>query len=294
MYLPELRDTLYSALAESLADDGFRRIKKGEGKLIRKFKGGFHEISFAIAEYYPLYRIALLVQIRLDSVANITCHFMDILPHFRPETSSAITTLRYFLDDPSIGINDDDIEVSSEEDVIDAISFMTPILKDKVVPLLDLCTDIRGLDKLLNPAIGPKFALSDNSYENCSADSLTVARLADNPNFENMATRCEQGLSGKNDEFAARDRRLIAFLRTYDLSNPPVIPEPMKVEMSAADWPAGQLVKHKIYGLGTVVRAQGRAERTVVRVDFGKKNGICNMAVGEGIYMGFGLALEKV
>jgi hypothetical protein len=210
MKIQEIRDTVYSSLAELLAGKGFRYVKKGEGQLIRRFKGGFQAISIPVYDYRPRFEISLLVKIRLDAVADMFNAFFEIHPKYRADSICAVADLRYFLG------KDRMFSVSTMTDVSEAIRFLTPIVTEKIAPLLDRCMDIHSVDQLLNSGPPPRFAISDEFHDTDAALSLIVARMANNPDFETLVSKYENAISSYYEEARLRFARLVEHLRRYD------------------------------------------------------------------------------
>ena len=71
MKIQEVRNTIFLTLESQLASKNFKYVKGGEGKLIRRFKGGWHEISAPMVVSFPRSYFYLLVSIRLDAIANL-------------------------------------------------------------------------------------------------------------------------------------------------------------------------------------------------------------------------------
>jgi len=274
----EVKDAIFSELSKLVADKGFRYSKKEDGQLIRQFKGGYHLMYGAITDYCPHFEFDLSVEIRLDAAVEIYLAFFDLPPSFRAETSTTTINLGYFLND----CRDKRFQVSTSSEISKTISLLAPVIVEKIIPLLDRCTDVYGLDILMN-----------SGTELSAAGSLIVARLASNPNFEKLVSAWGKKITDYNlEDYQQNFSRLVEFLRGYDVANPPALPELKQVKTKPEDWPVGLPVKHSVFGLGTVVKTQGRDDRLEVKVDFGKA-GTHKIAVGTCEYEGYGTILEK-
>jgi hypothetical protein len=280
----EVRDLIYGALAAMVSGHGFKLKKAGEGALLRTFEGGFHRISVALLDRCPEYGFSLLFEIRIDAVSRIDSSLKDISRKYSVDATSAVANLDYFLGSSSA--HQSEFIVTTRDDLTKAIRSIEPVLKGEVLPLLDRCIDVHGLDKLMNPATPPWFSVSSAFSDHVAVKSLIAARLANNPNFEKLAGDYEQAISKFHEKARMEFLRKVAFLRAYDVSNPPAIPERKKVEMSAADWPAGLAVRHFSYGPGVVVKASGSGEDTEVKVKFDDSGKTHNFAVGSAAYDG--------
>lgn len=274
----EVKDAIFSELTKLVADKGFRYSKKESGQLTRQFKGGFQIIYGMITDYCPHFEFELVVEIRLDAAEEIRHAFFDLPPSGRTGSTTVSIDLGYFLDCRL----DERFQVSTLDEISKTIKFLTPVLLDKIIPTLDRCTDAQGLDKLIN-----------SELEFYAVESLIVARLAGNPNFDRLVREKEEIVAREHDEkYKHCFSRLVEYLKGYDIANPPALPALKQVRTKPEDWPVGLPVKHPEYGLGTVVKTQGRDDALIVKVDFGKA-GTHKIAVGICEYEGYGTILEK-
>lgn len=210
----EIQDIIFLTLQEVLAEKGFRYVKGGEGKLIRRFKGGWHVIS-APTLTYPEPWFDLLVQVRIDIVADIFNELAGVLRPYHKQTCSAIAKLGYFWAESGGQIEDRVIKFDSPETLAAEARALFPLLNQKVIPMLDACTDVAGLDRLLNSGNTPPFSVSNVQNENEATNSLLAAKLAGNPNFEQLVSQYERQFRAESEALWTRYSSIVDYIRHY-------------------------------------------------------------------------------
>ena len=200
----EVQDMIFLTLQDELAGHGFRYVKSGEGKLIRRFKGGWHVISAAMdaATLEPWFD--LLVKIRLDVVANIFVELAGVLPAYHKDTNSAIANLGYFWAEPGGQNEQGVVNFDSPERLMAEVRALFPLLNQKVIPMLDACTDVAGLDRLLNSGNTPPFSVRDWLDEYDATNALLAAKLAGNPHFEQLVSQYERQFRAESEALWTR------------------------------------------------------------------------------------------
>lgn len=217
-------------------------------------------------DYWPLYySFTLLVSVRDEVAAAIFNHFFDIPPKYCAETKSAIADLKYFLNE-----EDREYKVKSMDDVDEAINDLTLIILRKILPFFECCTDIQGIDAALNTH-SRKFAITDPLDFGDAANALIAARLAGNPEFESLASHYEEAMRGLNENDRGRLSRLVAFLREYDVANPPPVPTKPRAAWMDVKWTVGQTVKHPEFGLGVIVKVGVKSRDVKVKFEQEKR-----------------------
>lgn len=200
----EVQDIIFLTLQDELAGHGFRYVKSGEGKLIRRFKGGWHVISAAMdaASLEPWFD--LLAEIRLDVVANIFVELAGVLPAYHKDTNSAIANLGYFWAEPGGQNERGVVNFDSPVSLMAKVRALFPLVKQRVIPLLDACTDVAGLDRLLNSGNTPPFSVRNEKNESYATNALLAAKLAGNPHFEQLVSQYERQFRAESEALWTR------------------------------------------------------------------------------------------
>ncbi|HLA35429.1 MAG TPA: hypothetical protein VJ001_11255 [Rhodocyclaceae bacterium] len=282
----EIRETILSGLEKFLVDKGFQcKITSPYVSVRRRFREGSHDISIWV-DGRGIYELYISIGIRIDSIARIYSYLEEVKDDKNQAT--LWDGLGFFIEPDKYYLNDVELPVSTKKEISKAIDFMKPIILEKVIPMFDSCMDVGAFDRLINSNAGsrPIFGKRVSVF---TAISAIAARLAGNPDFENL-------LKAYENDFPVNHLKkdLAGFLRGYDVNHPPILPPPPNKDpdTSFADWPVGQTVKHPI-GVGKVVAARGRGLNTMVTVEF-PKHGVHTYAVGLCMYHGQESPLEKI
>lgn len=211
----EVQDMIFLTLQDELAGHGFRYVKSGEGKLIRRFKGGWHVISAAMdaASLEPWFD--LLVEIRLDVVANIYIELAGVLPGYHKDVFSAIANLGYFWAEPGGRNERGVVNFDSPETLMAEVRALFPLLNQKVIPLLDACTDVAGLDRLLNSGNTPPFSVQNVLDKSDATNALLAAKLAGNPHFEQLVSQFERQFRAESEALWTHYSATVDYIRHY-------------------------------------------------------------------------------
>ena len=204
--LPDIRDAIHQGMMRVLGDVGFVYDRTDEGQLILRFPGGYHKIGVPVYVYSG-YQFTFFVATRLDEVVAITAPF-------KGRKGSVCSQFHYgYL----YGEKDKEYEVFSREGLALAIMEMNTVIVNKLLPLLDRISDVRGMDALFNgPSTHPPF----QSHGDDGFTALTLARLADNPDYPALCARYLKAMYPGNRQLRRDLPRLIAYLDHYDADNP--------------------------------------------------------------------------
>jgi len=191
----DIRAAVLDGLMRVLGPYGFVYLTEGEQALQLAFPGGLHRIVVPIADHHPAYQFGFTLMTRLDAVAAITAD------------SWATVDYAYFH-----GESGKQYEVDSRPGLALAITGMNIAAIDKLLPLLDLISDVHGMDALYNAA-GP-FRKDDGHL------ALTLARLADSPDYAAMRAPALAAVHPGNRTLRRSLQRLIDYLDDYDVDHP--------------------------------------------------------------------------
>ncbi len=215
--LPDIRDAVHEGMMRVLGDVGFVYDRTGEGHLILRFPGGYHRIGVPLYNYHPVcYKFHFFVTTRLDEVAAIAGPFLGINPDHGKGLACSQFDYGYLY-----GKAHTEYRVVSREGLAQAITEMNTVIVDKLLPLLDRISDVRGMDSLFNgPPTNPPF----QSHGDQGFDALTLARLADNPDYPALCARYLDAMYPGDRQLRRDLPRLIAYLDHYDAANPAPAP----------------------------------------------------------------------
>lgn len=208
----DVRDGVHQGLMRVLGDYGFVHDVTGEHQLLLRFPGGFHSITVPIFDEQREYRFRLLLATRLDQVASITAVFAGIAPEDVQDHVCSLVDYGYFH-----GQQGKEYVIDSRPGLALAVTEMNMALVDKLLPLLDVISEVDGLESPYNAPAG-EIAFQLDKDEGYTA--LTLARLAGNRAFGAMC-RILLGALPAGEHGARRNLpQLIAYLENIDPSKP--------------------------------------------------------------------------
>ena len=210
----KIREAVYDGLMQALGGVGFVHDRTGEHELRLHFPGGFHRIGVPIWNYYPLnFQFTMHVQTRLDEVATITASITSGDPELI--ATATVVMVKYgFL----YGESDKIYTVDSRPALAMAVAEMKSVMVNNLIPLLDRLGDLHALEALFNgPATNPPF----QQHKNDGFTPLTLARLADNPEYPALRASYLGAVHPRNRRLKHELSRLVAYLDTYEEGKPP-------------------------------------------------------------------------
>ena len=211
--LPDIREAIDEGMMRVLGDVGFVYDRTDGGRLILRFPGGYHEIIVPVVDYYPVcYKFQFHVLTRLDEVVAITAPFKCTNPDHVHLASCSRFNYGYLY-----GEQDKEYRVTSREGLALAITEMNTVIVNKLLPLLDRISHVRGMDAVFNgPPTEPPFQTDGDK----GFSALTLARLANNPDYPALCARYLNKVYPGNRKLRRDLPRLIAYLDRYDAANP--------------------------------------------------------------------------
>ena len=206
----EARDLIYKAVGDILAGTDFH-FKKGAEGYLRAIPRGRQVIGVPFYDYHPRFEFSLVMTIRLDDAEDITWTFCGVAPEDRSHTETVAIRLEYFAPDFA-----DRFTVFAENDIQNAAAALAPILRERIVPFLDAHQDVRSLDRAWHYST-KQLSASFHPYR--GMHSITVAKLAGNPDFDVLVERylAEMALIPASDR--RKFLRLVEYLRSSGEEN---------------------------------------------------------------------------
>ncbi len=212
-----IREAVLAGLLRVLGEYGFTRQGSGERERLRvEFPGGRVEVEVHIIPDAPVYQVFLGMPIRLDHVVEIV-HASRLEPRDRLDVAACHVI--YFNEHDEIKKN---YEIDSRDQLCAMVVDMCQQMAQIGIPTLAQCMDLRSFDRFLNSGIGlGRYRVSGF----CLAYKVTIAKLAGNPDYEGIARRglelLQAELPAAYHDTMVEIARLVDYLDTYDLANPP-------------------------------------------------------------------------
>ncbi len=150
---------------------------------------------------------------RVEAAEAIFQQFVEVDPEFRQVTETCGVALNRLV--PSVG---EEIVVKNKRSLQKALSELIPALEQAVLPFLDSHQDLQSIDRLLNGSTREWFA---HTYgPDSSMNSVIVARLVGNPDWEQLVSTHRERLIGRvSDDSHARYERLVQHLAQMASAN---------------------------------------------------------------------------
>lgn len=216
----DVRLAIHEGMMRVLGEIGFIHNKTGEHELVLHFPGGLHRIGVPLWNYYPLhYEFSFHLSTRLDQVCAIAASFSGVPAEHLGAASCSLVGYDYLC-----GETEKRHVIDSRAGLALAVTEMNIVIVNRLLPLLDQISDLRGLDALFNgPASTPTFQL----HRDDGFNALTLARLAGNPDYPALCQRYLAAVYPGNRKLRRKLPRLIAYLDHYDAEHPaPPPPSP--------------------------------------------------------------------
>lgn len=205
MKKPEVRDALFRYLAPHLP--GWKPVKK-DGAFVRPIPGGAQKIVFSLIDYNPEFRFSLAFTTRIDRAEDIVNRFNEAPASVHHTTLTSMTQVSYFFPGEP---EPKQYSVQTEDDIRRAVDQVGAVLRAKALPFMDAHRDVAALDRAMNGG-DARFDRSDPTNRAMSA--LTVAKLAGNPRFEELAASYQAAIQHFPEMSTRRLAQVIEYLRT--------------------------------------------------------------------------------
>ncbi len=201
----DVRETVYESLAPLLVPKGFKLHDREEYR--RVLRGVRQTVSLRLVDYAPTFKFTLDFFFRVEAAETILQQFIEVLPQFRQVRETCCVTLDQLV--PSAG---EEIVVKNNRSLQKALSELKPALERDVLPFLDSHQDLNSIDHLMNSSCTREWFAHAYGPDS-SMNSVIVARLAGNPDWEQLVSTHRQRLRGNvSDESLATYERLVQHL----------------------------------------------------------------------------------
>jgi hypothetical protein len=198
----EARKIINSVLRQLIAEKGFRFKSGIDGGFFRSIPRGRQLIGVPFYDYGATFSFSLVFAIRLDAVEEITNKFNAAPPKYHLLTETAIFQLNRFM--PG---EETKFAIVTEDDIKEAFTTLTPVVRERIIPFLDQTQDIRTVAKAMNLTHVPKAVPGANK------SAIAMAWLTEHPDFEIIASTYQQRISQFPKNFQEELKNFIQYLR---------------------------------------------------------------------------------
>lgn len=203
----EVRNTIYTGLGKLLPDF---RLSKSEGAFVRKIPAGLQKFFVPLVDYNPEYVFSLTVGIRIDAVEEIFNRVSGADHKGQQLTLTSITQLAHFT-----GGNRKDYRVSTSADIDAALSELSGVMEQEIMPFLHKYQDVRSLDSAINSERQSTF--DSSILVSHAMHSIILARLAGNGLYADLVMVFEKQLERFPPFDRERFERLVSILNNLTL-----------------------------------------------------------------------------
>ncbi len=203
----EIANLIFESLNSILTEADFR-LKKSEDGFVRKYSGGKQMIGLPLWDFAPYFEFSLNICIRIDAVEEIFHKFSGSQTKYHPMSFTTITRLEHFTRDSGR------YKVKTAADVTSAVSIITNVIRDKIIPFFNSHQDVKTLDAAVNCQT-PGVDITHNPSG--AMHSVILARLAENSNFDFVVSKHQTEMQLAPD-VAHPFNQLVEFLKTHLVS----------------------------------------------------------------------------
>ncbi|TMQ15009.1 MAG: hypothetical protein E6J91_14130 [Deltaproteobacteria bacterium] len=159
-------------------------------------------------DYNPEFRFSLTFAARIDRAEDVVNRFNQAPASAHKTTVTSMTQLSYFFPGEP---EPKQYSVKTDDDIRKAVDKVGAVLRDKALPFLDAHRDLAALDRAMNGG-DARFDTSDPT--NRAVRALTVAKLAGNPRFEQLAASYQAEIRHFPEMSRQQLDQVIEYLRT--------------------------------------------------------------------------------
>jgi hypothetical protein len=174
----EVRNMIYAGLRKVLPEPDFR-LRKSEGAFVRKTSTGLQKIFVPLVDYNPEYIFSLTVGIRIDAVEEIFNRVSGADDKGQKLTLTSITQLAHFTHG-----NRKDYRVSTPADIDAALSELSGVIDQEIMPFLLQYQDVQSLDLALNSE--KQLTFDSSILISHAMHSIILARLVGNEQYPEL------------------------------------------------------------------------------------------------------------
>jgi hypothetical protein len=177
----QVRELIYKEVEKKIHDPTFC-LKKSEEGFVRVIPAGKQVIGIPLVDYNPQFKFSLNTWIRIEAVESVVHRFLGSPPKYQKLSHTYCARLDYFVPDTHW------FSVFTPDDISNAAGRLETIIAEKIIPFLDSHRDLPSVANAMNltavpdkiPGPGPAMY------------ATTVARLTNNPQFEEIVTAYQQ------------------------------------------------------------------------------------------------------
>ena len=177
----EVRELIYKELGKKISDPTFR-LKKSEEGFVRIIPAGKQVIGIPLVDYNPQFEFSLNISIRIEAVESIVHRFLGSPPKYQKLSHTYSARLDHFVSNTHWFI------VFTPEDISNAAARLESVVAEKIIPFLDSHRDLHSVANAMNLTAVPDMIPGPGP----AMYAATVARLTNNPQFEEIVTAYQQ------------------------------------------------------------------------------------------------------
>jgi hypothetical protein len=147
---------------------------------VRTILGGWQEIGVPFYDYHPQFDFSLVVSIRLDLAERLIHPFTGTPSQYQDGTVTSSFRLDYFTTGQTR------FTVTCEEEIRSAMTEVAHVIRNEIIPFLNLHQDVASLDMVMNRSEKP-LTIPMQPYR--GMHGIILAKLAGNPDFEKLVKR---------------------------------------------------------------------------------------------------------
>ena len=173
-------------------------LKKNKLSFERVVAGGTLGIYFVTYNYSPIYRLSFSIGVELEEVKMLGKKiYGEDAVH-----STLHTNMEYFTKTKQ------NSGVKNFDELGSALQDLGKVIEEKTVPFLDLCQDVHGVDKVMNPKTMP----GCDAATKVETRALLVAWLANNPDFLKLVDYYRDSVKAYYQEYRDHLEQSISYL----------------------------------------------------------------------------------
>lgn len=205
----EVQEYVLDKLIENFEEAGFK-VHKGRKTLRRKNPSGFDEMECSVVDYDGEYTIEFSIAIRKNEVDDIYNQFSDSNPKSFKHTRTFLA-VQYRLE----GVDKEEREfyIKKRKNVDDALENFFEFMSTHGMAYYEKYADLKKMDEAINSdPEAPQIHIFDEMER--ARRGLILAKLTDNPNFEDLVDTYRKTLDGWTQIYIEEFEALIKHLKT--------------------------------------------------------------------------------
>lgn len=204
---------LFSDLSTFCSRAGFELLLEKK-QFRQKTEYGFQNIVPSISHYEGESLVEFNIGVRLDIVENLVNQFTQHLIDFQGDTNTLLTSMGRLLGEPFLRF-----KIKSEADIIKTCERFMEFMKIQGFDFLEKTSHTVTLERVINRKPAQTHPYFYNAYHR-ALKGITLAKLAQNPDFETLAQTYYQQLLRKNAPQSQQDnfQKLYRYLHNFSIN----------------------------------------------------------------------------